>query len=267
MATLLYRLGKTAYRRWPGFIPPRLVALIGLRALSRAISKPMIDSFSIPGIPSLKAQDLQKELFGDTGDVEDRASATVVIAAPEGHTLREAAYAEKVDDLIADLHSVPQMPQTELANPVAASDAQYERVVAGAEKAGTPKATALANARTLLPLSQDGRVGTITWTFDVKSVADVEPATQTKVLDALDTARDHGLTAEVNGSGMQSMPETGGKSELIGVGIALLVLIITFGSLIAAGLPIVTALVGVGLGMIGIYLTTAFTTIGTSTPT
>src|SRR4051812_26449031 len=90
---------------------------------------------------------------------------------------------------------------------------------------------AVANARTLLPLSQDGRVGTITWTFDVESVADVEPATQAQVLDALDTARDHGLTAEVNGSGMQSMPETGGKSELLGVGIALLVLIITFGSL------------------------------------
>ena len=85
--------------------------------------------------------------------------------------------------------------------------------------------------------------------------------------DALATARDHGLTAEVNGSGMQSMPETGGKSELLGVGVALLVLIITFGSLIAAGLPIITALVGVGLGMIGIYLATAFTTIGTSTPT
>ena len=267
MATLLYRLGKTAYRRWPVFIAAWLVALIGFAALSGAISKPMVDSFSIPGIPSLKAQDLQKELFADTGDAEDRASASVVVAAPVGHTLREAAYADKVDDLIADLHSVPQMPKTELANPVAASDAQYERAVAGAEKAGTPKVTAQANARTLLPLSQDGRVGTITWTFDVKSVADVEPATQAKVLDALDTARDHGLTAEVNGSGMQSMPETGGKSELIGVGIALLVLIITFGSLIAAGLPIVTALVGVGLGMIGIYLATAFTTIGTSTPT
>ena len=66
---------------------------------------------------------------------------------------------------------------------------------------------------------------------------------------------------------MQQMPETGGKSELIGIGIAALVLIITFGSLIAAGLPIVAALVGVGLGMIGITIATAFTTIGTSTPT
>ena len=85
MATLLYRLGKTAYRRWPVFIAAWLVALIGFAALSGAISKPMVDSFSIPGIPSLKAQDLQKELFADTGDAEDRASATVVVAAPEEH--------------------------------------------------------------------------------------------------------------------------------------------------------------------------------------
>ena len=99
----------------------------------------MVDSFSIPGIPSLKAQDLQEELFADTGDAEDRASATVVIAAPEGHTLREAAYADKVDDLIADLQSVPQMPKTELANPVAASDAQYQRPSRAPRRRGRPR--------------------------------------------------------------------------------------------------------------------------------
>ena len=119
MATLLYRLGKTAYRRWPAFIAAWLVALIGFAALSGAISKPMVDSFSIPGIPSLKAQDLQKELFPDTADAEDQASATVVVAAPKGHTLREAAYADQVDALIADLQAAPQMPKTKLANPVA----------------------------------------------------------------------------------------------------------------------------------------------------
>ena len=40
MATLLYRLGKTAYRRWPAFIAAWLVALIGFAALAGAIHKP-----------------------------------------------------------------------------------------------------------------------------------------------------------------------------------------------------------------------------------
>ncbi len=65
---------------------------------------------------------------------------------------------------------------------------------------------------------------------------------------------------------MQAMVEAGGKSELIGIGIALIVLIITFGSLVAAGLPILAALVGVGLGVLGISIATAFTTVGTTTP-
>ncbi|MFL5761931.1 MAG: MMPL family transporter, partial [Thermomicrobiales bacterium] len=75
-----------------------------------------------------------------------------------------------------------------------------------------------------------------------------------------------GLTVEANGSGTTGMTEIGGTSELIGIAVALVVLILTFGSLIAAGLPIVTALVGVGLGIMGVTAMTAFTDIGSTTP-
>ena len=266
MATLLYRLGKTAYRRWPVFVAAWLVALIGVAALAGTVSKPMVDTFSIPGIPSLKAQDLQKELFADTANAEDQAGVTVVVAAPEGHTLREPAYAAKVDALVDDLETLPQMPKVQLANPVQAADAQYDQAMKAAQKSGKPTVTAEADAKALLPIDESGRVGTISWTYDVGSVADVKPATQEKLLDVLDTARDGGLTVEANGSGMQAMVEAGGKSELIGIGIALVVLIITFGSLVAAGLPILAALVGVGLGVLGISIATVFTTVGTTTP-
>ena len=266
MATLLYRLGKTAYRRWPVFIAAWLLALIGFGTLAVSVSKPMADTFSIPGIPSLKAQDTQKELFPGTGNAEDQASVNVVVAAPEGHTLKEPKYAAAVDALIADLKKTPQMPKTPLGNPVQAANAQYKMAVEQAVKQGTPRNVAETNAKQLLPLSADGRIGTITWTFDAPSVQDVKQETRDNVLADLDKARNAGLTAEVNGSGMQAMPETGGKSELLGVGVAALVLIITFGSLVAAGLPIISAFVGVGMGMLGIQLATAFTTIGTTTP-
>ena len=266
MATLLYRLGKTAYRRWPAFVAAWLVALIGVGVLAGTVSKPMVDTFSIPGIPSLTAQDLQKQLFTGTADAEDQASVTVVVAAPQGHTLREPAYVDRVDRLVGDLQSLPQMPGTELANPVQASDAQYRQAVGAATKSGTPADVARADARALLPLSPDSRVGTISWTYDVASVADVRPATQEKLLDVLAAARADGLTAEANGSGMQTMVETGGTSELLGIGVALVVLIITFGSLVASGLPILSALVGVGLGVFGISIATVFTTVGTTTP-
>jgi len=266
MATLLYRLGRTAYRRWPIFIGVWIAVLVAFGGIATSISKPMVDSFSIPGIPSLQAQSMQQKLFHEHSDALDEATATVVVSAPKGHTLREPKYTKAVNNLIANLEKAPQMPAKPLVNPVKASDAQYRQTVQAAVKAGTPKAQAQANAKVLLPLSADSRTGTITWNFDVKTVADVKPATQDDVLSALQKARDNGLQAEAMGSGMQSMVAESGSSELIGVAIAAVVLLITFGSLVAAGLPIISAFVGVGMGTLGITAATAFTTIGTTTP-
>ena len=273
MATHLYRLGRTAYRRWPYFIAAWLLALVAVGGVATSISRPMVDSFSIPGIPSEQAQELQQELFPQTGDAFDQATATVVVAAPEGQTLSDPSVAAKVDDLIADLRSVPQMPRADspasarLVSPVAAAEGQRQQMVAAAQEQGQPVEQAEANAAALSPLSADGRTGTMTWTFDVDSVTDVEPATQDAVLAALDTAHEAGLTAEVNGAGMQSFTPPGGVSELVGIAIAALVLVLTFGSLVAAGLPIVTALIGVGIGSLLVLGATAFWDLGTMTPT
>jgi len=267
MARLLHRLGRTAYRRWYAFIAAWLVALVAVGFTATAISKPMTDAFSIPGIPSEKAADLQAELFPGSVDAFDQAGVTVVVAAPEGHRLDEPAYSDAVDALIADLSDGPQMPtEPALANPAVAAPEQLDATVEAAVEGGTPKARAEADARALLPLSEDGRVGTITWNFDVDTVADVEPASQDAVKDAMAAARDSGLQVEANGAGMSSMAPPGGASELIGIAIALLVLVLTFGSLVGAGLPIVTAIWGVALGMTSITAMTAFMDIGSSTP-
>ena len=267
MAQLLYRLGKTAFRRWPFFLAGWLVAMLAVGSIAATMSKPMTDAFSIPGIPSEKAADLQAELFPGSVDAFDRATVTVVVAAPEGHTLAEPVYSDAVDALIADLADGPQMPaDAGLANPAVAAPEQLRTMVDQAVDSGTPRAQAEADARALLPLSEDGRVGTLTFDLDVETTTDVEPATQDAVKDALAEARDAGLSAEANGSGMSSMAPPGGASELIGIALALVVLILTFGSLVAAGLPIVSALFGVALGMTGITAMTAFMDIGSSTP-
>ena len=266
MASALYRLGNTAYRKWPYFVVAWLIAIIGLGGLSQAVSKPLVDSFSIPGIPSLKAQSMQKELFPGTGDAVESADVTVVVAAPKGSTLKDPKYSNAVDTLLADLAKNPQMGKAPLVNPVKASAAQYKMAVEGATKQGTPKAVAERNAKALLPLSDDSRIGTVDFAFDVKSVQDVKPATQDAVIADLEKARKSGLTAEVAGAGMQTVPEIGGSSELIGVAFAAVVLIITFGSLVAAGMPIISAFAGVAMGTIALTISTAFFTIGTTTP-
>ncbi|AKU18411.1 MMPL family transporter [Luteipulveratus mongoliensis] len=264
MATLLYRLGKTAYRRWPFFIAGWLLVIVGVGTIAGTMSKPMSDAFSIPGIPSEKAADMQKELFPGAQTGFDEASANMVVAAPKGHTLKEAKYSGAVDDLIKQMGAVPQMPKAPMLNPVTANGPGFEQTVSAMVKQGMSKPNAEAAVRGTL--SKDSRVGTLQWSFDVKTVTDVKPATQDKVLDVMDQARKSGLTVEVNGSGMQKFTEPGGSSELIGIGVALIVLFLTFGALVSAGLPIITAVYGVALGTIGVTAMTAFMDIGSSTP-
>jgi RND superfamily putative drug exporter len=273
MAMLLYRLGKTAYRKWPFFLAAWLIAFIAVGTVAGTLSKPMSDSFSIPGIPSEKAADMQAELFPGAKDAFDQASVKVVVAAPEGEKLADRENAAAVDALVADLDTLPQMPDRSdqgspgPMNPVQAASAQREQFVKAAEQAGGDATAAEANSEALSPLSEDGRVGTITWDFDVDTVADVKPSTIDALGDALAEARTQGLIVEANGSGTTAQPEIGGASELIGIAVAILVLILTFGSLVAAGLPVLTAMFGVGLGLTGITAMTAFTNIGSTTPT
>jgi putative drug exporter of the RND superfamily len=268
VATLLYRLGKTAYRRWPVFVAAWIVVLVAVGAFAGAFAKPMTDSFTIPGIPSEEASDLQAELFPTSRDPFDQATVNVVVAAPEGQQLGDAAVTKKVEALVADLRALPQAPAPEkIVDPVTAAAGQEKAMLDAAREAGSDREVARANADALTPLSEDGRVGVITFELDVDTVMDVEPETREALDDVLEEARDSGLVAEANGSGTSDTELPGGASELIGVAFALVVLLLTFGSLVAAGLPILTAMIGVGIGITGITAATAFGDIGSTTPT
>ena len=267
MAHALYRLGRLAHRRWPAFIVGWLAVLIAIGGAAATMSQPMSDKFTIPGIPSEEAQSLQQELFPDAEDPLDAPAATVVVVAPEGEKLSDPDNAKKVEALLTDLREVPQAGDPEqFVNPVAAAKGMEQQYQQQAKKNGMPAAVAKENAAAVSPLSEDGNAGLIQWTFDADSLTDVEPSSQEEVTNAVERAERSGLTAEASGPGMQGMPEMGVTSELIGIGIALLVLILTFGSLVAAGLPILTALVGVGTGILGVSAATYFFDLGTTTP-
>ncbi|WP_141015193.1 MMPL family transporter [Nocardioides sambongensis] len=273
MARLLYRLGSTAYRRWPFFIAGWLVLAVAVGGLAAGFSKPMQDQFTIPGIPSEEASDLQQELFPGAEDAFDDVSYNVVVAAPEGDTLDEPEYQAAITDLIAGIQQLPQMSDDpadnpRLTDPVATAAGQEKQIVGQARQAGGDVEAAKANADAVSTLSDDGRVGVMTAEWDADKPTDIEPASQDALKDLMaDTTDESGLIVEANGSGMSSMAPPGGESELIGIGIALIVLLLTFGSLVAAGLPIINAIVGVGLGLAGVTAATALTdSIGSTTP-
>ncbi|MDF9717981.1 MMPL family transporter [Nocardioides sp. ChNu-153] len=260
MAILLHRLGRTAFRRWPIFLGVWVVALVAVGATALAIAKPTTSAFTIPGIPSERASELQQELFPDAEDALNDTSVTVVVAAPEGSTLTDEPYADRIAQLVQDLSESPQVLSSEEApilDPTTAAAAQEEALVAGG---ATPEDVA-----NLAPVDPDGRVGLITLEFDVDEPTDIEPASQEAIMELADEASGDGLQVEANGPGLQLM-EISGASELIGIAVALVVLVLTFGSLVAAGLPIVTAIVGVALTSLGVTGMTAFTDVSDMTP-
>ncbi|MYS52479.1 MMPL family transporter, partial [Streptomyces sp. SID6013] len=66
---------------------------------------------------------------------------------------------------------------------------------------------------------------------------------------ATDEAREGGYTVETGGDAVVAETEMGGTAELIGIGVAAVVLLLTFGSLVAAGMPLLSAIIGVGIGI------------------
>jgi RND superfamily putative drug exporter len=97
-------------------------------------------------------------------------------------------------------------------------------------------------------------------------VGEVTPEQQDALTAAVEDAGDGALTVEVTGQAIQAPPHIGGAAEVLGVVIALVVLAVTYGSLVVAGMNLLTAVVGVGIGVLGITVATGFTDLSSTTP-
>jgi len=232
LASFLYRLGQFSFRR------RRLVAALWAGALiligvgSVTLSGESNDSFSIPGTESQKALDLLAERF-PAGNVEG-GTAQIVFQAPTGQTLTDQANTSTIDNVVKSLSAVPQV--ADVPNPFEAK-----------------------------AVSADGTAAFATIHF---SVTDPEVTAESKeaILAITSAASSSGIEIEVVGQALQTPPPPVGSGEIVGVLIAALVLFLTLGSLVAAGLPLLTAFVGVGIGVLGITLASGFLDISSSTP-
>ncbi|MEV7421395.1 MULTISPECIES: MMPL family transporter [unclassified Streptomyces] len=233
MATFLYKLGRLAFRRrhYVALVWVALLALAGVGAASASTATS--SSFSIPGTEAQKAFDLLEQRF--PGASADGATARVVFKAPGDEKMSEAGHKAEVGKIVKEL--------TDSSKQVASVTDPY--------KAGG--------------LSEDGTTAYIQVAYKVSGM-ELTDATRTALEEAGTDARDQGLTVEIGGDALQVMPETG-ATEIIGVAIAAVVLVITFGSLIAAGLPLLTALIGVGVGIATITALANVLDLGSTTST
>ena len=98
-------------------------------------------------------------------------------------------------------------------------------------------------------VSTDGSTAIASVQFD-KALTEVPAEAKDAVVETFDDARIDGVEVEVSNDIAASIPEILGPGEIGGVGVAALTLFVMLGTLIAAGLPLLNALIGVGVGVL-----------------
>ncbi len=116
-------------------------------------------------------------------------------------------------------------------------------------------------------ISQDGGTALIAVQYDVPVTDFKGDAGLVALEDATADLGKQGYQVEFGGQMPENIAAPGGAAEMVGIGIALLILFLAFGSFVAAGLPIGIALVGLGIGTGGVTLLAALADVTTIAPT
>ncbi|WP_324794535.1 MMPL family transporter [Streptomyces cyaneofuscatus] len=239
----LRRTGEWCARHFVTVLVLWVAALAGLQVLQHAYGGDYSDDFSLPGTQSQDGLDVLKAHAPQAGGY----SAQVVLHDADKPL---TSVSDQVATAVADLEKLPDVLSAQ--NPLPSSGS-------------TPTPPPDPNTG---PLSTDQKTAYITVRFSV------QPSTLgASYLDGVDAAvkplRSAGVEVEYGGPlGELARPEPSDRtSEAIGFGVAVIVLLIGFGSLLAAVLPLVTALVCALCGLALLGLLAAAATFATVSPT
>jgi putative drug exporter of the RND superfamily len=214
MATRLYRIGGWAYEHKKTVLVSWLLVVVAFVASASMFSGKTSNEFAVPGTESQVAQDLLEEKYPEAGG----GSARVVFAAPEGEKLTDAENKAAVMESVENASKAPE--------------------VVGVQD---PYSTGA--------ISKDGRIGFADVYYPVKA-EEVEKTSADALEASTEPATKAGMQVEFGGGVVTDESES--PAEAVGMMVGFLVLAITLGSLLAAGLPLLTALIGVSLGTFGI---------------
>jgi RND superfamily putative drug exporter len=231
-ATLLGRLAGWCYDHRRRVLLAWIALLIVVMAVAQLVGTHFEDKFSAGDTPSQQAMNLLQARFpsmaGDTADVVFESTQPV----------RSDSDQFAIESLAAKLRRVPNVVSVE----------------APVGTAGTRL------------ISSDGRIAYAVVQFDTTSVNLPASTVKTVVRDA-EGYRRPGLDVQLGGAPISGVVTAApGKDEGIGVTAAIVIMLIAFGSVVAMGLPIVIALLGLAVGIAVEELLTHVLVIPTFSP-
>jgi putative drug exporter of the RND superfamily len=200
-----------------------IVALIGFGMLAASVGSDFSEEFSLPSSDSKEALDLLENRFpAQAGDV-----AQIVYKSEKG--VEAPVVKATMESVFGEVAALPHVSEV---------DSPYEAGGAAA-------------------ISDDGKIAYATVQFNV-TTDKLRDGEVKKVMTAAQDAGGDGLRVETGGAPVEEVrgEEEESFSEGVGVLAAILVLLISFGSVVAMGLPIVTALFALGIGVSVITLFT-----------
>jgi len=220
MSTALYRLGRACVRHRWRVVGLWLLAVVALVVGGRVGGGELVDRLTIPGSESTRATELLRETF----PAQAGGSVQIVFHAPDGPITDVEANAISTSlDAVDTIDGVVVLPRA-----------------------------------VIVETSPDGATRLATVRFD-RPARELPGDTYAQVNGSVAPARDAGLQVEFGGELAQhgERPSPGG-AEIIGLLAAMVILLLAFGSVIAMGLPIGTALFGLGVGIATIVVVSAF---------
>jgi putative drug exporter of the RND superfamily len=207
----LGRLAGVSFRRRGRVVLGWIAALAVAIGLSAAFGGEFAADYSSPGSDSKQAQDVLEQRFSaQSGD-------TVNVVVRADHPVTEAAVRSDVNDLLAKLRGLPH--------------------VAGVDDPYTTEGG----------IAEDGRTLIARLNLDVVNPMDMPIAATEKLLAAADAVERPGLDVALGGQTIQQAEQGEIGSEMIAFAIAALILLVTFGTVVAAGLPLGVALAGLAV--------------------
>ncbi|WP_022882215.1 MMPL family transporter [Gryllotalpicola ginsengisoli] len=235
MASVLYAMGQWITRARVLVVIGWLVLIALVGAGAALLNKGTDNSVTIPGTEAQQALDRLSTTFPQASG----ASAQLVVVAAPGDQVTDAPYRSLVD---AEAKTIADLP--------------------GVAGATSPFST---NGGIV---SDDKSAGIVSVQM-AKGQTEVTEHQKDLLQDAahdLEQQLPHGARAVMGGSLFSGTFPAISATEGIGLIVAIVVLLITFGSFLAAGMPLISALLGVALSTAGIYLSTVFGPIASTTP-